>query len=733
MECDRKRPYRKQSWSEQSWPEQLWATLLRLGLVLVLLLGPADSAGAAPLPLLTPEILQQRLVGPGGDQAPRPTLDLRGFTIDLRPESPLRQPFYTLLSQQDWGDQAQVPTLDLSGARVLGDLDLQRLALAQPVYSDPPALSAITGGTAQLQQDRDRLVELDSLTRSWQLEPPPPPQVYLFLSPLVLVNTRFSGTVTGRNTFFVNPVLAQGAQFQQPLRLEAARFGQGIDMTAAQFRAPLAGHQAIFFGPARFEQSQFGAEVDLAGAEFRAEADFSQVRFAAGADFSRGQWEGRANFAHSQWGDKAMFLKNRFSAPLVITEARFSAPLILRQSRFDQAVILRGTQLDNTLDLGDALFQSGATLRVTGLEFNSDQGAIVGTPGQIGAVIALPTLAGNETLLRSLVRNFRQLEQISDANQIEYGGERLRLRDWGRQLTGINLNTASVDRLVGLGFSTDQAQAIDQRRQQQPLLTLDDLLSLDAIDLATYATVGDRIVVGAKLPPLEWLGLGLRWLGLGLVVVLSHDGTSVRLVLGLGLVAVALFGAQFWLVDRCRRRWPTPLLPPLGETLAMAVGTAGVLGLGLGWVLRVADYPGLSLGALGLLCGPLPLGLIGRLVWQGRYHDLMTESYLVEDGSQRQVRLLIARLPVIPRFPFFRDRYAPLLLDRRWNWLNYLDFSFNNWFKIGFNDLRLRDRAVPGLVTALVWYQWGLGVLYVVLLLWTFSRTIPGLNLLIYF
>jgi hypothetical protein len=42
-------------------------------------------------------------------------------------------------------------------------------------------------------------------------------------------------------------------------------------------------------------------------------------------------------------------------------------------------------------------------------------------------------------------------------------------------------------------------------------------------------------------------------------------------------------------------------------------------------------------------------------------------------------------------------------------------------------------RQVPGLITALVWYQWGLGLLYAILLLWTLSRTIPGLNLLLYF
>jgi hypothetical protein len=150
-------------------------------------------------------------------------------------------------------------------------------------------------------------------------------------------------------------------------------------------------------------------------------------------------------------------------------------------------------------------------------------------------------------------------------------------------------------------------------------------------------------------------------------------------------------------------------------------------------VIRIADYPIWSLLWLGIVTLPVPALLVIRLLRQGRYHDLITESYLVEDGSMRQLRLLIARLPNIPKFPFFRDRYTPIMWDRRWNWLNYYDFSFNNWLKFGFNDIRLRDQHLPGLVTALVWYQWGLGLLYVTLLLWTLSRTIPGLNLLLYF
>ena len=96
------------------------------------------------------------------------------------------------------------------------------------------------------------------------------------------------------------------------------------------------------------------------------------------------------------------------------------------------------------------------------------------------------------------------------------------------------------------------------------------------------------------------------------------------------------------------------------------------------------------------------------------------------------LRLLIGRLPVIPRYQLFRERFMPLLWERRWNWLNYYDFSLNNLLKIGFNDVRLRDEDLPGIISTMAWYQWSLGILYITLLLWTLSRTIPGLNLLFY-
>ncbi|MEM6520986.1 MAG: hypothetical protein AAF892_17055, partial [Cyanobacteria bacterium P01_D01_bin.71] len=205
------------------------------------------------------------------------------------------------------------------------------------------------------------------------------------------------------------------------------------------------------------------------------------------------------------------------------------------------------------------------------------------------------------------------------------------------------------------------------------------------------------------------------------------------LTLSVGLMAIALSSLLFWFVDRYRRRVPHPIVPPREETLWMVSSFVLVIAVSALMLNRLGDTPWLTAIAIFVLVLPLPLVLTALLYRQGRFHDQLDTSYLVEDGSLRQLRLLIARLPVIPKFPFFRDRYYAINWQKRRNWLNYYDFSLNNWFKFGFNDLRLRDEYVPGLVTALVWYQWTIGLAYITLLLWTFSRTIPGLNLLLYF
>ncbi|MGK7961774.1 MAG: hypothetical protein AB4044_14745 [Crocosphaera sp.] len=223
-----------------------------------------------------------------------------------------------------------------------------------------------------------------------------------------------------------------------------------------------------------------------------------------------------------------------------------------------------------------------------------------------------------------------------------------------------------------------------------------------------------------------------HWLLLNLLLLLSQYGTNFSLLLGIGLISIGYFGVLFWLLDCWRRRYPKPIIPSIYDTICMVSSGVSLLTIGTVEILSSAEDPLITLLCLSLLLIPIPLSVVSLIYERGRYHDLIESSYFLLDGSMRQLQLLIVRLPVIPEFHFFRDRYTPLIWERRWNWLNYYDFSLNNFLKLGFNDIRLRDQHLPGLISTLVWYQWTLGLLYIVLLLWTLSRTIPGLNLLIY-
>jgi hypothetical protein len=379
----------------------------------------------------------------------------------------------------------------------------------------------------------------------------------------------------------------------------------------------------------------------------------------------------------------------------------------------------------------------GAQLNVPGLRFDSDKAKLIGDPGRIGKLITIPTLSGNETLVRELIRNFRKLEQLSDANQIDYTAQQLRSRELFRRAIGLNLNTATAQQLQNLGLSPTQAEAILKRCQIQPLRTLTDLLSLGEIDLITYTRVRDRVITAEPQPlPIDLLnrlGLLIRWIGTSAVLVLSRNGTSFWLIFGVGLVSVAHFAILFWLIDRARRRLPQPILPSLKETLSVLSLATLIGSIGLTAIFENADRPWMTLAWTALALIPIPGTIVLQLYRIGRFHPNLNLSYFVEEGTLRQLRILIGRLPIVPRYATFRERYLPIVWEHQWNWLNYFDFSFNNFLRFGFNDIRIRDEFLPGLFTTLVWYQWTLGTLYIALLLWTLSRTIPGLNLLIYF
>jgi Helix-hairpin-helix motif len=683
--------------------------------------------------LLTLEVLQSRLKSPMQTEGVR-TIDLRRLVIDLRPENgDFRDQFYRLIQAQM--QRSNVPLgLDLSYSLVQGEFKVSALGIRTPLYGQSSLPIFNEAEQAQLARDRLRLSQLSQLSRSLLVQTQPTTlQITVLRAPLTMLQTRFEGFVNFTNTFFLGRVEAQGSTFTQDIDWSEARFSQSASFTNASFQRESKFRSTIFFDRAKFNQVQFLGATNFQSSEFYANASFHQALFQQSANLTRIQWRDKADFAQTRWQAPVLFDRDKFSQPLFLTEAVFEKQVSFRQTQFSQPVNLRGASLLYQADFADAGFAPTAYLNVSNLQFDPKQATILGNPGLMGRVISVPALQGNEAVLRKLVQNFRQLQQISDANRIEYRLETLRLQQFRQRLLGTDLNTANLLQFQRVGFSEGQAIALVQARSQQPFRNTNDILRVEGVDLATYVKVRDRIVTRESLSPGGWLLDALRWLGLSVLLLLTHYGTNFWLVFGVGLVAIAHFGILFWLVDRFRRLHPKPIVPTVLEMTWALSGFSAITLAGLTAIFRSGEHPWYTLACLELVIIPIPAAIAGLIYWRGRYHDLMTVSYFVEDGSMRQLRFLIGRLPNIPFYPGFRERYNPILWDRRWSWLNYFDLSLNNLFRLGFNDIRLRDQHIPGLITTLVWYQWSIGLLYFALLLWTLSRTIPGLNLLIYF
>ncbi len=684
------------------------------------------------LPRLTLALLQERLKSPEQISG-KLVVNLRRVLIDLRPGADLEAnnalnptQFYQLLQPVLAGGKYG---LDLSQSVILGEFEIQRLGLRSPLYGEALSPLFTPQELAQLNRDRRRLTQLSQLSKSLLIQPSVsnPLQITVLRTPLIFRNTKFQGKSDFSNTFFLSSVNAESAIFQAETDWIGTRFSQAVNFNDVQFLNSARFKNLISFAEIKLTHAKFYQTANFSGSVFYKTAQFNQAEFIQEGKFNRVKWLENADFSQSNWQGFADFSKATFRGALFLNESRFETGLSFRETQFNQPVNLREVELQEVANFVDASFTPKAYLNVAGLQFDPEKTRIIGNSGQIGKVFSVPSLQGNANQLKALIRNFRNLEQITDANQIEYTKAKLRLQQLQAGLVNLNINTATFSQLIKLGLSPRQAQAIATRRQQQIFANLGDVLALEAIDLASYIKIRDRAVA---LPPRRLGNLitdASSWLFLSLLLLLSHYGTNFWLTFGVGLIAIAYFGLIFWFIDRVRNS------PTVAEVVSTSGLFSAILLTGLIAVFHFSEFPGLTLLALLILILPIPTILTAFLYLHKPLNPPLESSYLVEDGSFRQLRILIGRLPVIPRYQVFRERHLPLLTARRWNILNYFDFSLNNWFRFGFNDIRLRDREIPGSLSVIAWYQWSLGLMYMTLIFWTLSRTIPGLNLLLYF
>ena len=646
-------------------------TMTRLSIIIIILFcsialiaAPLKvNAGVEQRNYLTVEILEGKISNLIQREG-RDTIDLSNYLIDLsQTENELNKEFYQQINYLIAHNSNPI-NIDFSNSIFQGNFQLNRLGISS--FLGEGALSSLFTPSEQ-----EKIQQYYPIVNDFNQKMP---MINVLRGSLYFDSTVFTEKVDASDSLFLQSITAIAANFQAAVNFKGSVFSRDVNFSNATFVRGVNFLQTHFFGKAKFGQINTRDILDFSNSQFEDVAEFNKSIFDSVVDFSHSIFVDSVNFDSAIFRDRLTFAKAKFLDSLVLVNSTLEKTVTLRDIYFKSLINLEDAHLLNKIDLSNALFTSYSKINVSGLAFDSTEAILTGQPGVIGRLIKVSRLSGNEIVLRNLIRNFRNLEQIADANYIEYQQQQLREKQ-----------------------------------------------------------IGDRLMGWQKIFTPAWIGLIPQWLGLNLLLLLGDYGTNINSIFSIGIITIALFSLLFWLLDRYRPNISQPVVPTRYETITMVGSCFALTIFSIINIFVTTNKPWLTLVAIALVLIPIPIAIVSLIYRRGRYHAQLNVSYFLENGQYREFRLLLNRLPIIPRFPFFRDRFMPILWDKRWNWLNYYDFSLNNIFKLGFNDIRLRDRHLPGLISTLVWYQWCLGVLYIILLLWTLSRTIPGLNLLIYF
>ena len=642
---------------------QFFKIIIILFCSIALITAPSKVYAQTERNYLTVEILEQKISNLIQKEG-RDTIDLSNYIIDFsQTENELNKEFYQQINYLIAHNNNPI-NIDFSNSIFQGNLQLNQLGISS--FLGEGALSSLFTPLEQ-----DKIQQYYPVVKNFNQKIP---MINVFRGSLYFENSVFTGQVDASDSLFLQAIAANAADFQTAVNFERSVFSKEVNFSNTTFVEGVNFSKTHFFAKTKFDQINTRGILDFTNSQFEDVAEFNKSIFDSVVDFSNSIFVGSVNFDSAIFRDRLTFAEAKFFNSLVLVNSTLEKTITLRDIYLKSLINLQNAHLLDKIDLSNALFTPYSGINISGLAFDSTEAKITGQPGVIGKLIKVDRLSGNEIALRNLIRNFRNLEQIVDANYIEYRQQQLREKQ-----------------------------------------------------------IGDRLIKWQKVFTPAWIALIPQWLGLNLLLLLGDYGTNINSIFSIGIITIAFFSLLFWLLDRYRPNISDPVVPTRYETIIMLGSYLALTLFSIINIFITTNKPWLTLIAIALVLIPIPIAIASLIYKRGRYHPQLDVSYFLENGQYREFRLLLGRLPIIPRFPFFRDRFMPILWEKRWNWLNYYDFSLNNIFKLGFNDIRLRDRHLPGLISTLVWYQWCLGVLYIILLLWTLSRTIPGLNLLIYF
>ncbi|MGL5074586.1 MAG: pentapeptide repeat-containing protein, partial [Waterburya sp.] len=435
-------------------------------------------------------------------QEGKETIDLSNYIIDLsNSDSEFSQQFYQKINNTI--SRASNPiTIDFSHSIIRGDFKLNQLGIYSPVEAG--ALSSLFTPLEQekIQQyypvvnnDGKQILKINILRNSFEFN-----------------ETIFTGQVDSTNSLFLQPLIAKAAIFQNSVKFNQSIFGKEVNFNEAVFSQNSNFFHSHFFAKSKFKRTIFQGITDFSNSQFEAVIEFNEALFEQLTDFTRCVFLQPVNFSKTRYRDRLILAKTKFLDALIFINSTFEKTVTLRDIYANSIINLQDAHLLNILDFSNAFLTPQARINASGLAFDDAEAKIIGETGRIGKFIVVQHIQGNETVLRNLIRNFRSLEQIADANYLEYQREQLRAKQISDRLTQI---------------------------LWQQIFTW------------------------------SWLSLIPQWMGLKLLLLLGDYGTNINLLFNVGIMAIAFFSFLFWLIDRYRPFISQPMIPSRYEISVM--------------------------------------------------------------------------------------------------------------------------------------------------------------------
>ena len=261
-------------------------------------------------------------------------------------------------------------------------------------------------------------------------------------SPIQIINCTFLGNIKFdslafaepidfRRSIFINECSFKGAKFYKDVTFEDVQFTGDAIFANSEFRklSDFAGcifcEEANFgkckFNSSSFKRAKFLNSATFSLAEFSADSKMDEINFTKNAYFIGSQFRSDADFKNSEFNERADFHNVDFIGDAVFTSARFNGTAIFHEARFDEDANFDDAMFFVVANFKRAYFRKDAFF--WGASFAENSLSLDGA--KFTRFITRwddlqDCLLYNEIIYSALIKNFKDLGRVGDANDCYY-------------------------------------------------------------------------------------------------------------------------------------------------------------------------------------------------------------------------------------------------------------------------------------------------------------------------